>query len=153
MNSRLTAGETCNRKVIAAHKSTAINESARIMREQHVGSLVVVDETEEGTFVVGMLTDRDIVTAVVAKDLDAATLRVEDVMSADVVTAREDDSVLDVLANMRRKGVRRIPVTGPNGRLLGLVAADDLLGLIADELRSLVQAIVSQPRLEQQLRP
>jgi CBS domain-containing protein len=153
MNSQMTAGETCTRKVIVAHKSTALNEAARLMREQHVGSLVIVEETEGGLVVLGMLTDRDIVTAVVAKDLDASTLRVEDVMSAGVVTAREDDSVLDVLTNMRRKGIRRIPVTGPKGQLIGLLAADDLLGLIAEELHTLVQAFVSQPRIERQSRP
>ena len=69
-----------------------------------------------------------------------------------VLTVREDDSVLDVLASMRRKAVRRIPVTGANGQLIGLVAADDLLGLIADELRMLVQALSSQPQAEQRSR-
>jgi signal-transduction protein with cAMP-binding, CBS, and nucleotidyltransferase domain len=103
--------------------------------------------------VVGMRTDRDIVTAVVAKDMDAATLRVDDVMTRDVATVREADSVLDVLADMRRKAVRRIPVTGPKGELVGLVAADDVLGLIADELRTLVQALVAQPHVERQARP
>ena len=103
--------------------------------------------------VVGMRTDRDIVTAVVAKDMDAATLRVDDVMSRDIAVAREGDSVLDVLATMRRRTVRRIPVTGPKGRLVGLIAADDLLGMIADELRTLVQAMVGQPRQESLTRP
>jgi len=99
-----------------------------------------------------MLTDRDIVTAVVAKDMDARTLRVDDVMTRDILTTREDDSVLDVLASMRRKAVRRIPVAGAQGQLIGLVAADDLLGLIADELRTLVQALAAQPRVERQSR-
>ena len=153
MTSSMTAGDICNREVVVAHKSMALNAAARLMRERHVGSVVAVDETAEGgQVVVGMLTDRDIVTAVVAKDMDAATLRVDDVMTRDVVTARESDSVLDVLATMRRRAVRRIPVTGPEGQLIGLVAVDDLLGLIADELRTLVQALVAQPRAEQSAR-
>lgn len=153
MNASLTAGDVCNRQVAVAHKSMSLSEAARLMRERHVGSLVAVEDSGDGNIVVGMLTDRDIVTAVVAKDMDAATLRVDDVMTRDVITARETDSVLDVLAGMRRRAVRRIPVTGPKGELIGLVAADDVLGLIADELHTLVQALVTQPRMEQQARP
>ena len=153
MKSQLTAGEVCTREVAVARKSMALNEAARVMRERHVGSLVVVEPSDDGLLVAGMLTDRDIVTAVVAKDMDAATLRVDDVMSRDVAVVREDDSVLDVLTAMRRKAVRRIPVTGPRGQLVGLVAADDLLGLIANELRTLVQALVAQPGAELQSRP
>jgi CBS domain-containing protein len=144
MSERLTAGEVCTREVTFAYKGTALNEAARLMREHHVGSLVVVEETGGGRAVVGMLTDRDIVTSVVARDVDAGTLRVEDVMSADLVTAREGDSVMDVLASMKRKGVRRIPVTGPQGHLVGLVAADDLLKIIAEELNALAQALGGQ---------
>jgi CBS domain-containing protein len=153
MNSSLTAGDVCNRQVAIAHKGMPLNEAARLMRQRHVGSLVAVEDSGAGNIVVGMLTDRDIVTAVVAKDMDAATLRVDDVMTRNVVTARESDSVLDVLTCMRGKAVRRIPVTGPNGELIGLIAADDVLGLIAEELRTLVQALVAQPRVEQQARP
>ena len=152
MNSQLTAADICTRQVAVAYKSMALNDAAWLMRERHVGCLVAVEDSSDGPVVVGMLTDRDIVTAVVAKDMDAATLRVDDVMTRNVVTAREGDSVLDVLASMRRKAVRRIPVTGAKGQLIGLVAADDLLGLIADELRTLVQALVAQPRAEQQAR-
>jgi signal-transduction protein with cAMP-binding, CBS, and nucleotidyltransferase domain len=153
MNTQLTAGEVGTREVAVARKSMALNEAARVMRERHVGSLVVVEDSDDGLLVAGMLTDRDIVTAVVAKDMDVATLRVDDVMSRDVAVAREDDSVLDVLAAMRHRSVRRIPVTGSRGQLVGLVAADDLLGLIANELRTLVQALVAQPGAEQQSRP
>ncbi|HET7524474.1 MAG TPA: CBS domain-containing protein [Burkholderiaceae bacterium] len=152
MGSQVTAGDICTRDVAVAYKGMALNEAARLMRERHVGCLVAIEHTGEGRIVAGMLTDRDIVTAVVAKDMDAATLRVDDVMTRDVVTARESDSVLDVLATMRRRAVRRVPVTGPQGELIGLVAADDLLGLIADELRTLVQALVAQPRAEQSAR-
>jgi signal-transduction protein with cAMP-binding, CBS, and nucleotidyltransferase domain len=153
MNSQLTAGEVCTREVAVARKSMALNEAARVMRERHVGSLVVVEDSDDGMIVVGMLTDRDIVTAVVAKDMDAATLRVDDVMSRDLAVAREGDSVLDVLATMRRRAVRRIPVTGPKGQLVGLIAADDLLAMIASELHTLVQAVVGQPRQESLTRP
>ena len=152
-NGASDAASLCVKDVVYVHKSLALNEAARKMREHHVGSLVVVEDQPFGRTVVGMLTDRDIVLAVVARDLDASALRVEDVMTANVVSARAEDSLADVLATMRRRGVRRLPVTGPRGELLGVLAADDVLSSLSEDLRSLVQAISSQPKLEQRARP
>jgi CBS domain-containing protein len=153
MSKRLNVGDVCTRDVSYAYRSTSVNEAARMMRERHVGSLVVVDETDQGRVVAGMLTDRDIVTSIVAKDVDPRIVRIDDAMSRDLVTAREEDSILDVLAVMRRKGVRRVPVVDGNGALTGLVALDDVLGLVADELRLVVQAIESGRKREPTARP
>jgi CBS domain-containing protein len=150
---RSTAGAVCTRDVTIAFRSTALNEAARLMRERHVGSLVVVDETPEGRVVVGMLTDRDIVTAVVARDVDASTLRVGDVMVEDVATVREEDSLHDVAALMRHRRVRRMPVTAAQQRLVGLIAIDDLLRVAAEDLNALAQVVAEQPRVEQLVRP
>jgi CBS domain-containing protein len=150
---RLNAGDICTRSVICAYRNMTVDEAARLMREQHVGSLVVIDETEQGRVVVGMLTDRDIVTAVVAKDVDASTLRVGDVMAEDVATVREEDSLHDVAALMRHRRVRRMPVTAAQQRLVGLIAIDDLLRVAAEDLNALAQAVAEQPRVEQLVRP
>jgi CBS domain-containing protein len=100
-----------------------------------------------------MLTDRDIVTAVVAKDVQASTLRVGDVMTADVVCVREDDSLQDVLATMQRRRVRRVPVVGPQQRLVGLIAADDLLRVLSQQFQALAQLLGEQVKVEQMVRP
>lgn len=149
---RLTAGDICTRVVAIAFGSTAVTEAARVMREQHVGSLVVVDETKSGRVVVGMLTDRDIVTAIVAKEVDPSRLIVEDVMTADVVTAGEDDTVMDLLEMMRSKGIRRLPVTTPEGMLVGLMALDDLLEVVAEQLLAVVKAIGAEQARERKVR-
>ncbi|MDP1899734.1 MAG: CBS domain-containing protein [Rubrivivax sp.] len=150
----LTAGQVCNRDVVWVHKTVALNEAARLMRERHVGSLVAIEEAAPGKrLVAGMVTDRDIVLSVVAKDRDARLLRVEDVMTTEVACARETDSVLEVLALMRRRGVRRVPVTDGHGLLIGIVAVDDLLTQLSNDLRSLVQLITAQPGHEQLARP
>ena len=153
MTERLTVGEACTRSVTIAFGTTPLNGAARLMRENHVGSLVVVDETGGKPIVIGMLTDRDIVTSVLASDLDCSTLTVEDVMSTDVVTVREDDSLIDVMQIMRRKGVRRVPVVGAEGELIGLVTLDDLLEILAQELGLLVSAIETEAQRERRLRP
>lgn len=153
MNTRSTAGDLCHRDVAVAFRSTVLSDAARAMRDHHVGSLIVVDETILGRIVVGILTDRDIVTAVVAKEIDAATLRVGDVMTDDVVCVREEDSLHDVLATMQRRRVRRVPVTGPQQRLVGVISADDLLRVLVDELQHLSQLINEQVKVEQIVRP
>lgn len=153
MAERLTVGEACTRSVTIAFGTTPLNGAARLMRENHVGSLVVVNETGGKPIVVGMLTDRDIVTSVLASDLDCSTLTVEDVMSTDVVSVREDDSLIDVMQIMRRKGVRRVPVVGAEGELIGLVTLDDLLEILAQELGLLVSAIETEVQRERRLRP
>jgi CBS domain-containing protein len=150
---KMTAGDICTRNVVVAFRSGVLDEAARTMRSRHVGCLVVVDETPEGRVVVGLLTDRDIVTAVVARDVQATSLRVGDVMTQDVVTVREDDSLHDVLATMQRRRVRRVPVTGAQQKLVGIVAADDLLHLLAEQLQALARVFGEQVKVEQMTRP
>jgi CBS domain-containing protein len=152
MGERLTTGEICTRNVTIAFRKTTLSGAARLMRENHVGSLVVVEETGGMRIVVGMLTDRDIVTAVVAPDLDLNSFCVEDVMTTDLVTAREDDSLIDLMRAMRRKGVRRVPVIGGQGELIGVVTLDDVLDILAQELSLLVGAIDSEGKRERQMR-
>ncbi|MDO9198751.1 CBS domain-containing protein [Rhodoferax sp.] len=152
MGERLTTGEICTRNVTIAFRKTTLSGAARLMRENHVGSLVVVEETGGMRIVVGMLTDRDIVTAVVAPGLDLNSFCVEDVMSTDLITAREDDSLIDLMRAMRRKGVRRVPVIGGQGELIGVVTLDDVLDILAQELSLLVGAIDSEGKRERQMR-
>ena len=149
----MTAGDLCTRDVDVAFRSTLLADAPRSMRGQHVGCLVVVEEAKEGRIVVGLLTDRDIVTSVVARDVQGASLRVGDVMTEDVVTVREDGSLHDVLATMQRRRVRRLPVTGPQDRLVGVIAADDLLRVLAEQLQTLAQLIGEQVKVEQMVRP
>jgi CBS domain-containing protein len=131
----LNAGDICTRVVTIAFPSMALNEAARLMRDRHVGCLVVVEErTLDDRVVVGMLTDRDIAIGVVAADRDPHGMRVGDLMSKGVISAREEDSLADLLLAMRRKGVRRVPVVSPQGSLIGIVALDDVLAQVAEEL-------------------
>jgi CBS domain-containing protein len=152
MAESLNAGEICNRIVVLAERDTPLADAAQRMREQHVGCLVVVDETGSGRRVVGILTDRDIVTAVVAKAVAPQTLRVEDVMTTDVVTVGEATPFAELLATMRRKGLRRLPVTDAKGALVGLVTLDDALEILAEQLRTVVSAIESEQRRERKAR-
>lgn len=148
----MNVGEVCNREVILTERRTPVTDAARLMREHHVGSLVVADRKGAGWVPVGILTDRDIVVAVVAGGVDPAKLMVADVMSGDLVTVREGDSVFDALGLMRRRGIRRVPVLAANGTLAGIVTIDDLLEIVAGELNDLVRAITAEQSREAKAR-
>jgi signal-transduction protein with cAMP-binding, CBS, and nucleotidyltransferase domain len=149
----MDVGEICTRTVIVATRELVLSEAARLMRQHHVGTIVVIEEIDEGRVPVGMLTDRDIVVGVVAKDVDARTLSVGEVMSGDLVSVREQDSVFDALRLMRSRGVRRVPVTsGAAGLLIGILAVDDVLEIVAEQLREIVRAIGSERTHEQRAR-
>ena len=152
MGEQLTAGEVCTRTVTVAFRNTTVGEAARLMRDNNAGCLVVVDEVQGLRIVVGLLTDRDIVTDIIAAEVNPDTLRVEDVMTTELVTARETDSLIDLLRSMRRKAVRRIPVVGARAELVGLVTLDDLLDIVSEELVLLVGAIDSQSQRERPMR-
>jgi CBS domain-containing protein len=144
----MAIGEICTRDVVLARRDMSVREAARLMREYHVGALVVVDETGEGRRPVGVLTDRDIVVGIVAKGLDPDGLRVDEVMASQVITASERAGVAETVELMRAKGVRRVPVVDARGMLVGIVAADDLVDLLAEEMSSIARMITRERHRE-----
>jgi CBS domain-containing protein len=150
----MNIGHVCNRQVAQIGKSETVLEAARRMRDEHVGDLVVVDHRDGRAVPVGVLTDRDIVVGLLAKDVDhLRQLDVGDVLPNDVVTACESEDVEDVLRVMRRKGIRRIPIVDRNGSLVGIFTVDDLIGLLSDGLSDIVSLMGRQRRHEVVRRP
>ena len=148
-----TAGDLCTREVVVAPPSLSVDEAARLMRERHVGCIVVVEQGDGGRLPAGILTDRDIVLAVVARDADAKNLRVGDVMTATLASVRESDTLYDVLSTMRSRGVRRVPVTGAHGALVGILTQDDVLNALAGQLQALGSVFGREQRQELSARP
>lgn len=134
-------GEICNREVVFAYRNTSIPETAQLMRNHHVGDLVVVDEKNGGRIPVGIVTDRDIIIELVAKGADVNTVTAGDIMSPELVTARESEGVFETIQLMRLKGVRRIPIVDAGGGLAGIVSVDDLFDLLAQEMNELARLI------------
>jgi CBS domain-containing protein len=137
----MNAGELCNREVVVAYRTNTLVEAAKLMREHHVGSLVVVVDRLSERVPVGILTDRDIVVAVIAKELDPRTLTVGELLSGELLAVHEKDAIPDALRLMREKGVRRLPVLTHSGALAGILTIDDLLELMAEELGGFVRTI------------
>ena len=78
---------------------------------------------------------------VVAKDVGAHSLSVGEVMGDNLVSVREEKSILDAPRPMPNRGVRRAPATGKEGELVGILAVDDVLEIMADQLREMVWVI------------
>jgi len=148
----MNAGDICNREVVVAYRNTSLAEAAKLMRENHVGSLVVVVDRLSERVPIGMLTDRDLTVAVIAKELDPRKLNVGEVISSELFTVREKDSVTDVLRLMRERGVRRVPVLTHSGALAGLVTVDDVLDIVAEQLGDIVHAVARERVRETRVR-
>jgi CBS domain-containing protein len=146
----MTVGEVCTRSVVTADSDETVVEAARRMRDRHVGDLLVADTQ---TRPIGILTDRDIVVSAVAQSPDRLeSLLVGDVMSRDLATARTDETLDGALKLMRTRGIRRLPVVSADGRLEGLVAFDDILEVMSEELGELVGLVAREQKRERDVR-
>ena len=142
----------CNRRVVMIGAEESVLEAATLMREQHVGD-VVVTRSNGRRIPIGIITDRDIVVAVVAPGLDPKLITVGDVMQRQLVTAPMAQGVQETLQQMRAKGVRRMPLVDDGGALVGIVTLDDLLQLLADEFQDLARLIDQEKSVEEHRRP
>lgn len=148
----MNAGELCNREVITATREMSIREAAQLMRDRHVGSLVVVEGSGDPQKPVGILTDRDIVIEVIAENVGVDEVAVGDVMTYALLKVNVQDSILDTAQRMRARGVRRVPVIEATGELAGILALDDILELLSEELSLLTRVTAREAEQEKKKR-
>jgi len=127
--------------VAVVEPETTAMVTAQLMRQHHIGALVVVD-TEQQAFPVGIVTDRDLVLALMAEGLDPAMFTAGDIMSVELVTATPDMDVMEAVTLMRTNRLRRLVITDDEGRLVGIVTLEDLLELMTRELAALASAAI-----------
>lgn len=127
------------RPVFAAALEDGVLDAARAMRERRVGCLVVVREGRP----IGIVTDRDLALRVLGDGRDPAKTKIADVVTYDPIVVQVTDGIETALQKMRKHGVRRLPIVGADGRLAGLVSADDVMMLIGRELAQLAEGLES----------
>jgi CBS domain-containing protein len=149
----MTVGAICNREVVVTGPETSAAEAAQLMREFHVGDLVVVDMRGGERVPIGLVTDRDLVIEVLAQGVDPTAVTVEALMTREIETVREDTDFWDALSRLRACGVRRMPVVNVRGGLEGIFTFDDSLGLVAEALTDLGKVVARQIAREQRDRP
>ena len=105
----MSAGEYCDRDVIITERSESIRVAVDLMRQHHVGDVVVVEKENGSAKLVGILTDRDIIIEILAEDIDLGSVAAGDVMSHELNTVGEETRLMDAIKQMRAKSVRRLP--------------------------------------------
>ncbi|NHX36246.1 MULTISPECIES: CBS domain-containing protein [Halolamina] len=124
---------------VMADPGTPVTDLAATMDEENVGSIVITtDETP-----VGIVTDRDLTVRVLAAGTEPTEQTAEDVMTTDLCTVDPDTGFYEAATLMADNGIRRLPVCEGDS-LVGIITADDIAELIADEQQLLGDIIRAQ---------
>ena len=132
-------GRLCSKPAVTARPDDSVADVAKLMRTRNVGAVVVVDDGSP----VGLLTDRDITVDVVARGREPASTLVRSVMRTRPAVIRDEASAFDAARAFARKGVRRLPVVDRAGRLVGIIALDDIVMLLGGEMAHVADALAS----------
>ena len=139
--------------VVTIRAGASVGEAARLMRENHVGTVVIVGDNRSMLAPIGLITDRDIVVGPIAAGVkDLETLKVEDIANQELVTAEADQEISDVARMMLTSGVRRVPIVNVAGALVGIVSYDDLMSNMAEDLADFTRLHSRQRRRETKAR-
>jgi len=136
----MNLSELCQREILTLSAEAPVRKAAEMMRTHHVGALALTDP-EDPTRVVGVVTDRDLVIHLLAQDRSPQEQNVGAFSSIHLIRVPGTATVHEAVKAMNQHGVRRLFITEPNGRLMGLLSLDDLLATLADELSGLSQAL------------
>jgi CBS domain-containing protein len=137
----MSVSEICNRRVVVMQRDETVFEAARLMREHHVGDVVVVEDRNGTRVPVGIVTDRDLIMEIMALGLDQTVITVGDIMGQELVTVKGDTGVFEAIQYMRHKTVRRLPIVDENGALIGILTLDDLLELRSEEFLAIAKLV------------
>jgi CBS domain-containing protein len=137
----MTAGRICTRSVDTVAPDESVLSAARRMSDRNVGTLVVANSNHQP---LGILTDRDLVTRVLARGIDPVGTTVRQVMTRDVEAVTEDSSMEDALRLMRSGGYRRVPVVNAESGLVGILSLDDILKTLAADLGDIGRVLKDQ---------
>ena len=144
--------DVCTHRVVSTQATVSVREAAEAMRQHHVGALVVVEKPNGERIPVGIVTDRDIVVAVVATGGNADKLTLGEIISKPVATCTESEGLFAAILTMREHGVRRLPVLNAKGGLAGMVSADDIYGALGAQMVDLGEALAREETREMQER-
>jgi predicted transcriptional regulator len=149
----MDVNSVANHNVCMVEPHTGIVEAAAQMRAEHVGDLIVVAHRAGRRVPIGILTDRDIVTSIVAKGVAPKDVTVADAMSAGLLKVRIDNGLEFALREMRRVGVRRAPVVDENDDLIGVISIDDVIDHLAVQLGHIADIVRLGQQVELDKRP
>jgi CBS domain-containing protein len=136
----MTVSDLMREDVVTAKPDEQVRRIARRMRDETVGSVVV----EEDGRPIGIITDRDLTTRILAEGADPDSKTARDIMTSDPETVTSDAGVRELCDRMSEARVRRMPVIDYEGNLAGIITHDDLNTLLADEQRELAEVVQAE---------
>lgn len=148
----MTLNELCTRETVFVTRNESVLTAARLMRDYHVGDVVVVEMEDGRRRPVGILTDRDIVLEVTALDVDPRLITASDAMSDELISMEGDADLFDATARMRHYGVRRLVVVDAEDALIGVISVDDVLDVLAEEMTNIARVMYREREVEQRTR-
>jgi len=126
-----TAGEIIkNKSLYFAKSGDTVFEVAKLMAEKNIGAVPVLSNDGK---LLGIFSERDLLKRVVVKGLNPADVKVDDVMTQEIMIALEDESYEECLAKMKKAGVRHLPVVDKSNNLIGMLSLRDLMDISLDE--------------------
>ncbi len=149
----MSISEICNRNVISIQRSEPALGAAKLMRQHHVGDVIVIDDRNGIQVPVGIVTDRDLVMEIVATELDITVITVGDIMAPELFTVKESTDIFEAIQFMRSKTIRRLPIVDEDGGLIGVLTLDDVLELLSEELLNLAKLVRYEQKKEVRHRP
>jgi len=144
--------ELCTPDVVSCAADRSALHAARLMRQHHVGDVIVVEDAESDPSPLGIVTDRDIVVEVLGKELDPARVTLRQIMRRPVVIASMSEEVAQAVERMKFHGVRRIPVVDEASKLVGVLSLDDLLKQLAADAANLAAVVIQEQDREHRTR-
>ena len=145
----MNAGEVCSREVYIMRPEEPLRDAVALMHRHRVGAVIIVESGRGLVRPIGILTDRDVVYALVSRQTRLSELRVEDAMTSHPTVITEAAGIPEAIRLMSDAGVRRAPVVSETGDLVGIITLDDLLPVVSEELQGLARLIGDQARAAQ----
>lgn len=121
--------------VVTANREMSVAKAAQIMAEKNVGLLVVLDTTEQN--VIGVMSDSDIISKVVARNLMSRQVMVNEIMNTEVIDISPEKTVSEAANMMRNHKIKRLPVI-ENNKLVGIISSTDIIRSIVEMKKALL---------------
>ena len=139
-------------QLITVEAKATLVDVARLMRQKHVGNVLVCDVKNGKNIPIGIVTDRDVTIETLGQNVEPKTVSVADIMTRSPATAKTSDDVFAMIAKMKENGVNRLPVVNESGEAIGIVTSKKLVQCLIQGLQDLSSLASAQHKKEQSVR-
>jgi len=146
--SLMNVGQICSQRAVTVSEAAPMSDVARLMRDEHVGAVIVTRGAFDHCSVVGIITDRDVMCVQLERTADLSQLKASDAMTVDPLVLSELGAIDSAIEHIRARGVRRAPVVTDKGHPVGMISTDDLLAYLSVTLAGMAGIVTRQVRSE-----